>query len=59
MAAVDVFAIAIGAQLLLVFDHVLTASGTFLSLPQQNSRYCPRGLGLHLSRPSGPASPGR
>ncbi|MEU3623566.1 enoyl-CoA hydratase [Amycolatopsis coloradensis] len=54
MAAVDSFAIGGGAQLLLVFDHVLAASDSYLSLPAATEGIIPGAANFRLSRITGP-----
>ncbi|KFU79320.1 3,5-dihydroxyphenylacetyl-CoA monooxygenase [Amycolatopsis lurida] len=54
MAAVDSFAIGGGTQLLLVFDHVLAASDTYLSLPAAKEGIIPGVSNFRLSRIAGP-----
>ena len=53
MAAVDTFAIGGGAQLLLVFDHVLAASDAYLSLPAAQEGIIPGAANLRLGRFTG------
>jgi thioesterase DpgC len=50
IAAVDGFAIGGGAQLLLVFDHVLAASDSFISLPAAHEGIVPGAANFRLSR---------
>jgi thioesterase DpgC len=52
-AAVDSFAIGGGAQLLLVFDHVLAASDAYISLPAANEGIVPGAANLRLTRCAG------
>ncbi|MGI5163165.1 (3,5-dihydroxyphenyl)acetyl-CoA 1,2-dioxygenase DpgC [Spirillospora sp. CA-253888] len=54
IAVVDSFAIGGGAQVLLVFDHVLAASDAYLSLPAAREGIVPGAAGLRLSRHAGP-----
>jgi thioesterase DpgC len=54
IAAVDTFAIGGGAQLLLVFDHVLAASDAYFSLPAAKEGIIPGASNLRLSRHTGP-----
>lgn len=54
MAAVDSFAIGGGAQLLLVFDHVLAASDSYFSLPAAKEGIVPGAANFRLSRFTGP-----
>lgn len=54
VAAVDSFAIGGGAQLLLVFDHVIGASDAYLSLPAGQEGIIPGAANLRLSRSVGP-----
>ncbi|OXM42495.1 (3,5-dihydroxyphenyl)acetyl-CoA 1,2-dioxygenase DpgC [Amycolatopsis alba] len=54
MAAVDSFAIGGGTQLLLVFDHVLAASDSYLSLPAAKEGIIPGVSNFRLSRIAGP-----
>ncbi|WP_409491141.1 (3,5-dihydroxyphenyl)acetyl-CoA 1,2-dioxygenase DpgC [Amycolatopsis sp. cmx-11-12] len=54
MAAVDSFAIGGGTQLLLVFDHVLAASDSYLSLPAATEGIIPGAANFRLSRIAGP-----
>nr|ADK54811.1 dihydroxyphenylglycine synthase subunit C [uncultured soil bacterium] len=54
IAAVDSFAIGGGAQLLLVFDHVLAASDAFLSLPAAREGIVPGVANFRLGRHTGP-----
>ncbi|MER7178197.1 (3,5-dihydroxyphenyl)acetyl-CoA 1,2-dioxygenase DpgC [Streptomyces hyaluromycini] len=53
VAAVDGFAIGGGAQLLLVFDHVLAASDAFLSLPAAQEGIIPGASNFRLPRVAG------
>lgn len=50
VAAVDTFAIGGGAQLLLVFDHVIAASDSYLSLPAAKEGIIPGASNLRLTR---------
>ncbi|MFJ2833634.1 (3,5-dihydroxyphenyl)acetyl-CoA 1,2-dioxygenase DpgC [Streptomyces sp. NPDC087263] len=54
VAAVETFAIGGGAQLLLVFDHVLAASDAYLSLPAAREGIVPGAANLRLGRHTGP-----
>ncbi|OXM68390.1 enoyl-CoA hydratase [Amycolatopsis vastitatis] len=54
IAAVDSFAIGGGAQLLLVFDHVLAASDAYFSLPAAKEGIIPGASNFRLSRFTGP-----
>ncbi|MGW6739469.1 (3,5-dihydroxyphenyl)acetyl-CoA 1,2-dioxygenase DpgC [Streptomyces sp. NPDC055025] len=54
VAAVDGFAIGGGAQLLLVFDHVLAASDAYLSLPAAKEGIIPGVANFRFSRYAGP-----
>lgn len=54
VAAVDSFAIGGGAQLLLVFDHVLAASDSYVSLPAATEGIIPGAANLRLTRFTGP-----
>ncbi|MFI1863889.1 (3,5-dihydroxyphenyl)acetyl-CoA 1,2-dioxygenase DpgC [Streptomyces jumonjinensis] len=54
VAAVDGFAIGGGAQLLLVFDHVLASADAFLSLPAAKEGIIPGVANFRLSRFTGP-----
>jgi thioesterase DpgC len=54
VAAVDSFAIGGGAQLLLVFDHVLAASDAYLSLPAAKEGIIPGASNFRLTRFTGP-----
>ncbi|MFF5258101.1 (3,5-dihydroxyphenyl)acetyl-CoA 1,2-dioxygenase DpgC [Actinomadura viridis] len=54
VAAVDGFAIGGGAQLLLVFDHVIAASDAYLSLPAAQEGIIPGAGNLRLGRCAGP-----
>ncbi|GAA2591888.1 (3,5-dihydroxyphenyl)acetyl-CoA 1,2-dioxygenase DpgC [Streptomyces axinellae] len=54
MAAVDSFAIGGGAQLLLVFDHVLAASDAYISLPAATEGIIPGAANFRLTRFTGP-----
>ncbi|MFJ5310273.1 (3,5-dihydroxyphenyl)acetyl-CoA 1,2-dioxygenase DpgC [Streptomyces sp. NPDC088350] len=53
VAAVDGFAIGGGAQLLLVFDHVLAASDAYFSLPAAQEGIVPGAANLRLGRSGG------
>ncbi|GLW34677.1 (3,5-dihydroxyphenyl)acetyl-CoA 1,2-dioxygenase DpgC [Actinoplanes regularis] len=53
VAAVDTFAIGGGAQLLLVFDHVLAASDAHLSLPAAQEGIVPGAANFRLGRVAG------
>lgn len=53
IAAVDGFAIGGGAQLLLVFDHVIAAAGSYISLPAANEGIVPGFANLRLTRAVG------
>jgi thioesterase DpgC len=54
VAAVDGFAIGGGMQLLLVFDHVLAASDSYLSLPAAQEGIVPGSANFRLTRCVGP-----
>ncbi|GGZ62265.1 hypothetical protein GCM10010387_64690 [Streptomyces inusitatus] len=54
VAAVDGFAIGGGAQLLLVFDHVIAAADSYLSLPAAKEGIIPGVSNFRLSRFTGP-----
>ncbi|MFJ2647252.1 (3,5-dihydroxyphenyl)acetyl-CoA 1,2-dioxygenase DpgC [Streptomyces sp. NPDC087420] len=54
VAAVDGFAIGGGAQLLLVFDHVLAASDAYFSLPAAKEGIVPGVANFRLGRSGGP-----
>ncbi|ANN20055.1 enoyl-CoA hydratase [Amycolatopsis orientalis] len=54
LAAVDSFAIGGGAQLLLVFDHVVAASDAYFSLPAATEGIIPGAANYRLSRFTGP-----
>jgi thioesterase DpgC len=54
MAAVDGFAIGGGMQLLLVVDHVLAASDSYLSLPAAQEGIVPGSANFRLTRRVGP-----
>jgi (3,5-dihydroxyphenyl)acetyl-CoA 1,2-dioxygenase len=54
IAAVDSFAIGGGAQLLLVFDHVIAAVDSYVSLPAAQEGIVPGFANLRLSRAVGP-----
>ncbi|MFF3325665.1 (3,5-dihydroxyphenyl)acetyl-CoA 1,2-dioxygenase DpgC [Streptomyces sp. NPDC002889] len=54
VAAVDSFAIGGGAQLLLVFDHVVAASDAFISLPAAREGIVPGAANFRLGRSTGP-----
>ncbi|MER5732108.1 (3,5-dihydroxyphenyl)acetyl-CoA 1,2-dioxygenase DpgC [Streptomyces sp. NPDC002138] len=53
VAVVDTFAIGGGAQLLLVFDHVIAASDAFFSLPAAKEGIIPGAGNFRLSRAAG------
>jgi (3,5-dihydroxyphenyl)acetyl-CoA 1,2-dioxygenase len=53
VAAVDTFAIGGGAQLLLVFDHVLAASDAYFSLPAAQEGIVPGAGSFRLGRHTG------
>lgn len=53
VAAVDTFAIGGGAQLLLVFDHVIAASDAFVSLPAAKEGIIPGAANFRLGRAVG------
>jgi thioesterase DpgC len=53
IAAVDGFAIGGGAQLLLVFDHVIAASDAYFSLPAAQEGIVPGAANLRLGRSGG------
>ncbi|MFJ8335902.1 (3,5-dihydroxyphenyl)acetyl-CoA 1,2-dioxygenase DpgC [Streptomyces sp. NPDC094437] len=53
IAVVDTFAIGGGAQLLLVFDHVIAAADAYLSLPAAREGIVPGVSNLRLSRAAG------
>ena len=53
VAAVDSFAIGGGAQLLLVFDHVLAASDSYFSLPAAQEGIVPGAANFRLARCAG------
>lgn len=53
VAAVDGFAIGGGMQLLLVFDHVIAAADSYLSLPAADEGIVPGAANLRLSRIAG------
>lgn len=53
LAAVDGFAIGGGAQLLLVFDHVLIASDAYISLPAAQEGIVPGAANFRLPRYAG------
>ncbi|MET8948662.1 (3,5-dihydroxyphenyl)acetyl-CoA 1,2-dioxygenase DpgC [Streptomyces sp. NPDC004542] len=53
IAAVDTFAIGGGAQLLLVFDHVIAASDAYLSLPAAKEGIIPGAANFRLGRVAG------
>ncbi|MFJ2581079.1 (3,5-dihydroxyphenyl)acetyl-CoA 1,2-dioxygenase DpgC [Kitasatospora aureofaciens] len=53
IAAVDTFAIGGGAQLLLVFDRVIAAADSFLSLPAAQEGIVPGAANLRLGRMAG------
>jgi (3,5-dihydroxyphenyl)acetyl-CoA 1,2-dioxygenase len=54
VAAVDTFAIGGGAQLLLVFDHVVAGADAFFSLPAAQEGIVPGAANLRLGRAGGP-----
>lgn len=54
VAAVDTFAIGGGAQLLLVFDHVIAAADAYISLPAAREGIIPGAGNLRLGRYAGP-----
>ncbi|MEO3811632.1 (3,5-dihydroxyphenyl)acetyl-CoA 1,2-dioxygenase DpgC [Sphaerisporangium sp. B11E5] len=54
VAAVEGFAIGGGAQLLLVFDHVVAAADTYVSLPAAKEGIVPGVANLRLTRFAGP-----
>ncbi|MFJ1550796.1 (3,5-dihydroxyphenyl)acetyl-CoA 1,2-dioxygenase DpgC [Streptomyces sp. NPDC088246] len=54
VAAVDTFAIGGGAQILLVFDHVLAASDAYVSLPAAKEGIIPGASNFRLGRAVGP-----
>ncbi|MFJ1605812.1 (3,5-dihydroxyphenyl)acetyl-CoA 1,2-dioxygenase DpgC [Streptomyces sp. NPDC088253] len=54
VAAVDSFAIGGGAQLLLLFDHVLAASDAYVSLPAAQEGIIPGVANFRLTRSVGP-----
>ncbi|GAA4231065.1 hypothetical protein GCM10022254_27290 [Actinomadura meridiana] len=54
VAAVDTFAIGGGMQLLLVFDHVIAASDSYLSLPAAEEGIVPGMANFRLTRFGGP-----
>ncbi|MEU0946688.1 (3,5-dihydroxyphenyl)acetyl-CoA 1,2-dioxygenase DpgC [Streptomyces canus] len=54
VAAVDGFAIGGGMQLLLVFDHVITASDAYFSLPAAKEGIIPGAANFRLPRCCGP-----
>jgi thioesterase DpgC len=54
VAAVDTFAIGGGAQILMVFDHVIIASDAYLSLPAAKEGIIPGVANLRMSRFAGP-----
>ena len=53
IAAVDGFAIGGGAQLLLVFDHVIAAADSYINLPAANEGIVPGFANLRLTRAVG------
>ncbi|MFF4121508.1 (3,5-dihydroxyphenyl)acetyl-CoA 1,2-dioxygenase DpgC [Streptomyces sp. NPDC001714] len=53
VAAVDGFAIGGGAQVLLVFDHVIAAADVYLSLPAAQEGIVPGASNLRLTRAAG------
>jgi thioesterase DpgC len=54
VAAVDGFAIGGGAQLLLVFDHVIAAADAYFSLPAAQEGIVPGAANFRLARLTGP-----
>ncbi|MFC6086890.1 (3,5-dihydroxyphenyl)acetyl-CoA 1,2-dioxygenase DpgC [Sphaerisporangium aureirubrum] len=54
VAAVDAFAIGGGAQMLLVFDHVVAAADSYISLPAAKEGIVPGVANLRLTRFTGP-----
>ncbi|MGW1685254.1 (3,5-dihydroxyphenyl)acetyl-CoA 1,2-dioxygenase DpgC [Streptomyces albidoflavus] len=54
VAAVDTFAIGGGAQLLLVFDHIIAASDSYISLPAAQEGIIPGAANFRLTRVVGP-----
>jgi thioesterase DpgC len=54
IAAVDSFAIGGGAQLLLVFDQVIAAADSFVSLPAAQEGIIPGASNFRLTRAAGP-----
>jgi thioesterase DpgC len=54
VAAVDSFAIGGGAQILMVFDHVIIASDAYISLPAAKEGIIPGVANLRMSRFAGP-----
>ncbi|OII69317.1 MULTISPECIES: (3,5-dihydroxyphenyl)acetyl-CoA 1,2-dioxygenase DpgC [unclassified Streptomyces] len=54
VAAVDTFAIGGGAQLLLAFDHVVSGSDAYLSLPAAREGIVPGAGNFRLGRHTGP-----
>jgi thioesterase DpgC len=53
VAVVDEFAIGGGAQLLLAFDHVIAAAGSYFSLPAANEGIVPGASNFRLTRCAG------
>lgn len=54
VAAVDTFAIGGGAQILLMFDHVLAAADAYFSLPAAEEGIVPGAANFRLTRAVGP-----
>ncbi|QKW25523.1 enoyl-CoA hydratase/isomerase family protein [Streptomyces seoulensis] len=54
VAVVDSFAIGGGAQLLLVFDHVIAAADAYVSLPAAQEGIVPGAANFRLTRSAGP-----
>ena len=54
IAAVDTFAIGGGAQILLMFDHVLAAADAYFSLPAAEEGIVPGAANFRLTRAVGP-----
>jgi thioesterase DpgC len=54
VAAVDTFAIGGGAQILLVFDHVIAAADSYFSLPAAQEGIVPGAANFRLPRAVGP-----
>ncbi|MEV0126112.1 (3,5-dihydroxyphenyl)acetyl-CoA 1,2-dioxygenase DpgC [Streptomyces sp. NPDC050703] len=54
VAVVDSFAIGGGAQLLLVFDHVIAAADAYISLPAAQEGIVPGAANFRLTRSAGP-----